>query len=158
MCRLPAWGQCPLEFRAQSMLIDGHYGSSGEFDLATHARDTGDGDPAGDGPYWKPGSGPWAHQGTVYLTNGVASLPKTGPLDHPAMEKSIGDVPGSVVIDIAGNQLDARFIGTAGQVLDHFRIQKGGLHPLPAGSPATRGFLAAALVAAGVLGAGRIRR
>jgi hypothetical protein len=39
------------------------------------------------------------------------------------------NILGSMVIDVAGNQLDASFLGVAGNVLDHFRIVKGGQPP-----------------------------
>ena len=38
----------------RSVLIDSHYGNSGSYSAGTHAKDSGDGDPAGDGAYQKP--------------------------------------------------------------------------------------------------------
>jgi hypothetical protein len=59
---------------------------------------------------------------------GSSSQISGGPLNHPVMEVSL-NVLGSMVIDVAGRQLDATFTGVAGSTLDHFRILKG--PPLP---------------------------
>jgi hypothetical protein len=115
----------------RSMLIDGHYGLSTEFDPQHHALDTGDGDPEGDGAYSKPTARIGPHEGTVYMTLGVSSFPKSGPLNHPIMVRSIGNVGGSVVIDIIGSTMDVSFIDTTGQVVDHFQITKGAPEPTP---------------------------
>ena len=37
----------------RSILLDGHYGNSASYDPALHAKDAGNGDPLGDGPYQK---------------------------------------------------------------------------------------------------------
>jgi hypothetical protein len=110
----------------RSLLIDGHYGLSSSYSPALHALDTGDGDPDGDGPYEKPVLGPSAGTGSVYSVVGSSSQISGGTLNHPVMEVSL-NVLGSMVIDVAGRQLDATFTGVAGSALDHFRIVKGPL-------------------------------
>jgi len=108
----------------RSVLLDGHYGVSGSYSPALHARDAGDGDPDGDGAYVKAGLGPVANAGTVNAVPGSASQISGGPLNHPVMEKSL-NVLGSMVIDVVGRELDARLVGVSGVVLDRFRIVKG---------------------------------
>ncbi|UCE88571.1 MAG: metallophosphoesterase family protein [Pseudomonadota bacterium] len=72
--------------------------------------------------------------GTVYLVLGASSKLDDGPLDHPVMLNSLREM-GSVVIDIAGNALTARFINDRGAISDQFTIIKGdvaGVAPLEA--------------------------
>lgn len=113
----------------RSVLLDGHYGLSATYSPALHAVDAGDGDPGGDGAYEKALLGPDPHSGEVSAVVGSSSQISGGALDHPVMEKSL-DVLGSMVIDVVGRQLDARFIGVSGNVLDHFRIVKGPVLPV----------------------------
>jgi hypothetical protein len=113
----------------RSFQLDGHYGTSGTL-TAEMIVDGGDGDPAGDGAYEKPVLGPTPHQGAVYVVAGSSGQTTAGPLDHPAMVTSLLTL-GSLVIDVDGSQLDARFLDSAGVVQDSFRIRK----PLP-GAPA----------------------
>jgi hypothetical protein len=112
----------------RSVLLDEHYGLSTTYSPALHAVDAGDGDPAGDGAYVKSLIGPFGNTGTVNAVPGSASQISGGALNHPVMEKSL-NILGSMVIDVVGRQLDARMIGVAGNVLDHFQIVKG--PPLP---------------------------
>ncbi len=108
----------------RSVLLDGHYGVSSSYSPALHALDAGDGDPAGDGPYLKALIGPVAHSGDVNAVVGSSSRLSGGALNHPVMERSL-NILGSMVIDVVGRRLDARFIGVPGNVLDHFAIVKG---------------------------------
>ena len=108
----------------RSILIDGHYGASGTFSSA-HVVDGGDGDPDGpDGAYAKPVLVPDPHQGAVYSVVGSSAQNGGGTLDHPVMAVSI-DYEGSLVLDVAGRQLDAAWIDKDGLVRDRFRILKG---------------------------------
>ena len=108
----------------RSVLIDGHYGASGTFSSA-HVVDGGDGDPAGpEGAYEKPALALDPHQGAVYSVVGSSSQNGGGTLDHPVMVVSI-DYEGSLVVDVAGRQLDAAWIDKDGLVQDRFRILKG---------------------------------
>lgn len=113
----------------RSVLLDEHYGLSVTYSPALHAVDAGDGDPDGDGAYAKAAIGPVAHGGTVYAVAGSSSQISGGALNHPVMVRSLNTL-GSMVIDVVGSQLDARMIGVAGDVLDHFRLVKGPALPV----------------------------
>ncbi len=120
----------------RSILIDGLYGVSSDF-TANPGRFTvsgGDGRLDGGGPYQKPERrGP--HQGTVYVVDGNSGGraepgEPLGPLNHPVMVPQPGGLrgtlqPGSMVIDISGNRLEARYIDLNGAVLDDWVIVKG---------------------------------
>jgi hypothetical protein len=120
----------------RSSLIDGHYGFSQSFDSETHVRDASDGCvcsgscPAcakgGTGPYRKGNRSPNGHGGTVYAVVGSSSKgPDHGPIadPHPAMVISLRR-HGSMVIDVTGPRLDARWIQRGGTIRDHFTILK----------------------------------
>jgi len=110
----------------RSLLLHDHYGVSSSYDPLLHAIDAGDGDPDGDGAYEKSALGPSPDSGGVYSVVGSSSQISGGPLNHPVMQRSL-NILGSLVIDVDGNRLDARFLGVAGNVLDHFQIVKGPL-------------------------------
>lgn len=126
----------------RSYLLDGHYGLSGSL-LAAMKADSGDGRPGGDGAYTKSSGSPAAHEGAVYAVNGSAAQVSGGTLDHPAMVASL-NVTGSMVIDVAGGRLDARFLDAAGAVRDSFAIVKPLLLSAPPAGPAAGVSLAAA--------------
>ena len=63
------------------------------------------------------------NSGAVYLVTGSASKVDQGPMDHPAHHKGYLEA-GSVVIDVEGNLLTARFINNEGVVRDQFSITK----------------------------------
>ena len=111
----------------RSYLINGHYGfsntlqpdmildnSSGRMDLSEE--------------YTKP-QHLVANQGAVYVVCGnsgkVGSLEDSGP--HPVMYETNTDDAGSVVIDIAGDVLEAKFINEQGFIRDYFHIVKPNL-------------------------------
>lgn len=106
----------------RSFLLDGDYGTSGARDPGT-VRSTGDGWNDGDGAYRKPAF-PTPHSGTVYVVAGTGGHTQGGPLDHPSMVRSL-DILGSLVLDFAGNRLDATFVDSRGNVQDRFSIVKG---------------------------------
>ncbi|MFQ5930951.1 MAG: purple acid phosphatase family protein, partial [Nitrospiraceae bacterium] len=112
----------------RSMLIDGHYGFSATFDPVLHALDAGDGDPNGDGAYKKATLEPAPHEGAVYSVVGSSSRNDGGLTAHPIMVIGV-NLEGSMVIDIKGSQLDARWIDKNGTLVDHFQILK----PVPPG-------------------------
>jgi hypothetical protein len=87
--------------------------------------DPGDGRENGTGPYTKAPSGPRANLGAVYVVAGNAGQSGPGPLNHPAMYYSVSK-PGSLVIDVDGLRLDARFLRDTGVVEDYFTILKLG--------------------------------
>ncbi len=74
--------------------------------------------------YIKPAAGRVAHQGTIYLVLGSSSKLDQGPLDHPAMVVSKGEM-GALVVDINGSRLQGYFITDAGKIVDSFAIVKG---------------------------------
>ena len=132
------------------MLIDGHYGLSSSFG-PEHTVDGGDGDPAGNGPYVKASRNLAPHQGTVYSVVGSSS--KNGAVSqHPVMNVWIS-FEGSLLVDVAGNQLDAYWIAKDGSVDDQFRIIKGP-DRVP-GLPAWWSAIAALAVAVAILAASR---
>jgi hypothetical protein len=105
----------------RSKLIEGLYDVAATYDELTMAIDAGDGDPAGDGAYLKEDT--TEQQGTVYAVVGSSSLTGSGQLNHPAMVVGLEEL-GSLVLDVEDNQLDARFLDDADNVLDVFRIRK----------------------------------
>lgn len=115
----------------RSKLIDGFTATP---TLATSGtfKDAGDGRADGTGRYGKDYS---ANQGTVYVvagssgqatewTNGSTAL--INPAPHPVMNLSRLEL-GSLIFDIAGNRLDAKFINGDGVITDYFTIDKGPL-------------------------------
>lgn len=87
-------------------------------------KDGGSGRPDGSGAYRKPTYAMTPHEGAVYVVAGTSGKVSGGTYDHPAMYTSQA-VLGSVVLDVAGNRLDATFLDTAGVRRDHFSIVKG---------------------------------
>ncbi len=108
----------------RSFLINGHYGLSSAFNSATMGIDMTSGRASGTGAYPKPGDlAPNA--GAVHVVCGVSGKKEPGgPLNHPVMYMSTGSQLGSVVIDVNGTSLNARFINDVGTVIDHFDIVK----------------------------------
>ncbi len=108
----------------RSYLLNGHYGLSPTFDLATHALDSGDGAPAGDGAYRKATLGSAANEGEVFVVAGSSSEVRPVTLNHPAHRIGLLEL-GSVILDINGTTLDAQFLNDSVQITDTFRIVKG---------------------------------
>lgn len=111
----------------RSFLLDSHYGKSNTLTDAMKIDD-GDGREEGDGAYRKtPDITADSHAGTVYLVPSTGGNVRTGfSLDHPVMVSSL-EVNGSMVIDISGDRLDAKFIDSNAAnptILDHFSIVK----------------------------------
>jgi predicted phage tail protein len=87
-------------------------------------KDGGSGREDGSGAYRKPSPGLAPHEGTVYAVAGSSGQTSGGTLNHPAMFISL-NVLGSMVIDVEGSRLDAKFIDQAGTVRDYFTMIKG---------------------------------
>jgi len=117
----------------RSYLIDGHYGLSSTFTNAMK-KDGGSGRADGTGAYSKPTLGPGAHEGAVYAVAGSSGQISGGTLNHPAMFISLNNL-GSMVLDINGNTLDAKFLRENGAIADYFRIVKGTVAPVPPAAP-----------------------
>lgn len=123
----------------RSFLIDGHYGPSGTL-RPTNVLDASTGSPFDGSGYVKPTNGLASHEGTVYTVAGSASRTGGGPLNHPIMVTSLDEL-GSLVVDVWGNVLSAKFLDAAGDVRDDFVIVKGppavdtGEPPAPPSAP-----------------------
>lgn len=105
----------------RSYLIRGHYDVSGTFTESMKVQ-PGDGRVDGTGPYTKATNGTAPLQGIVHSVVGSASqLDVVG--SHPAMVAKISAF-GSMLIDVDGNRLEARFLDKAGVVRDSFTILK----------------------------------
>ena len=101
----------------RSYLIDGHYGLAATF-APSMLRDGGNGRPGEGGAY---AVGSAAHEGTVYVVAGSSGTVSSGPYDHPVMIEAAG-VLGSLVLDVQGGRLDARFLREDGTVHDSFTL------------------------------------
>jgi acid phosphatase type 7 len=117
----------------RSYLIDGHYGISSTFTNAMK-KDGGSGRADGTGAYGKPTLGPGPREGAVYAVAGSSGQASGGLLNHPAMFISLNNL-GSMVLDVNGNTLDAKFLRENGEVSDYFRIVKGTVAPVPPAAP-----------------------
>jgi len=106
----------------RSKFIDGHYGSSGTFN-SSHEVDGGSGRIDASGAYTKSGVG-IANAGAVYAVAGSSGKTSGGSLNHPAMYLSLNEL-GSMVLDVDGLTLDAKFLNNNGTVRDYFTISKG---------------------------------
>lgn len=102
----------------RSYLLDCHYGESDSLKPSMFV-DKGMGREM---PYRKP-IGLTPHAGTVYSVVGSSAYADDGPLDHPAMAVAKQEL-GSLLVDVVGNSLTARFITPKGEVLDEYRIVK----------------------------------
>jgi len=103
----------------RSYLLDCAYGNSKEFSIANIVSA---GTEKKHRQYLKP-LNEKSHQGTVYVVAGSAAKVDQGSLDHPAHHVGLLEA-GSVVIDVVGDKLTARFINKKGQVRDEFSITK----------------------------------
>ena len=103
----------------RSYLLDCAYGKSGDF---SSDNIVSKGVNNKNKQYRKP-LNKAANQGAVYMVAGSSSRVDQGPLDHPAHHVGLLEA-GSVVIDVNGNKLKARFINNKGQVRDEFSIAK----------------------------------
>jgi hypothetical protein len=108
----------------RSYLINGHYGLSSTFSSATMGVNMASGRADGTGAYQKPGDLA-ANAGTVYTVCGVSGKKESGgSLNHPVMYMSTASQFGSMVIDVNGTSLAAKFINDVGTVVDHFDMVK----------------------------------
>ncbi len=108
----------------RSKFINGHYGDSTSFSDAVHVVQSGSGRTDGTGAYKKTKGGV-AHDGVVYAVAGSSGQISGGTLNHPAMSISLNEL-GSMVLDIDGLTLNAKFINNNGTVRDNFTIVKDG--------------------------------
>ncbi len=113
----------------RSYLLDGHYGVSSTL-TSDMILDGGSGREDGDGAYIKPTYGLAPHEGAVYAVAGSSGKIGSYALNHPAMYISLARL-GSMVIDVNGNRLDAKFLRDNGAIDDYFSIIKS----TPANNP-----------------------
>lgn len=112
----------------RSFLLHGHYGYS--YTLQPEMiKDSGNGRPEDTGPYRKNTTEADSEFGAVYVVAGSSGW-VTGDLFlpsylHPAMFIKLKEL-GSMVIDVDGPRLDAKFLRETGAIDDHFTIIKGG--------------------------------
>jgi hypothetical protein len=104
----------------RSWFIDGFVSTPTAITSGT-VIDGGNGRADGNGVYGKDYGG---HLGAVYMVAGSSGQVSGGSLNHPVMFSSINQL-GSVILDIDGNRLDAKFINSDGAIADYFSIEKG---------------------------------
>lgn len=106
----------------RSFLMEGHFGFS---DSLTPAMlvDSGSGRVDETGAYVKPTSGPDANRGTVYIVAGSSGWATFVTGRHPIMHTALLEM-GSLVLDIDGDRLDAKFLRETGTIDDYFTILK----------------------------------
>ncbi|MEI6915659.1 MAG: metallophosphoesterase family protein [Armatimonadota bacterium] len=121
----------------RSWLIDGNYTVSTNINKIN----SGNGRIGSGGAYKKPTPGPGAHEGTVYCVVGTGGTTGTGSLNHPVMYRSLSAL-GSLVLDINGTHLDAKYLDSNGAIQDYFTIIKGG-PTVSVASPADATFFSA---------------
>jgi hypothetical protein len=85
--------------------------------------DGSDGREQGTGVYRKAASSAYHAKGAVYITAGSSGQISGGPLNHPAMFISLNKLE-SLVLDVHGPCLDARFLHENGDIDDSFTILK----------------------------------
>jgi acid phosphatase type 7 len=107
----------------RSKFIEGHYGNSNTFNAATHVKQSGSGRIDNGGAYNKTTTG-LAHAGTVYVVAGNGAEAAGGSLNHSAMFFSLNEI-GSLVLDVDGLTLNAKFINGSGTTRDYFTMTKG---------------------------------
>ena len=86
------------------------------------------------GAYNKATLGAGPHEGAVYAVAGSSGQISGGTLNHPAMFISLNNL-GSMVLDMNGDTLDAKFLRENGAISDYFRIVKGTVAPVPPAAP-----------------------
>jgi predicted MPP superfamily phosphohydrolase len=102
----------------RSKLIGGHYGPSTTLS-ADMIKDGGSGRPSESGAYTKP-TDPYR---AVYAVAGSSGQTSGGTLNHPVMYISLNNL-GSMVLDVSGDRLDAKFLRENATVADSFTILK----------------------------------
>lgn len=106
----------------RSYYLHGHYGHSSTLQPEM-IIDHGNGRLDDDGAYRKYLRQPTTSKGQVYITAGSSGKNSDAPLNHPVMYYSAPTL-GSLSLEVSNLQLDLKFIGVDGEVLDYFTIQK----------------------------------
>lgn len=122
----------------RSRFIRAHYDKSDTFDSSYMVVQPGSGQ--GSGAYEKGATGPMPNAGAVYFTAGSSGKLSDGQFNHPAMWVSMKTL-GSVVLDVDGQRLDAKFIDNTGAIRDSFTMLKGTGIPPPPPVPGDNGII-----------------
>jgi predicted MPP superfamily phosphohydrolase len=117
----------------RSKLIGGHYGPSTTLS-ADMIKDGGSGRPSESGAYTKP-TDPYR---AVYAVAGSSGQTSGGTLNHPVMYISLNNL-GSMILDVSGDRLDAKFLRENATVADSFTILKTAENVPPAVSMTSPG-------------------
>lgn len=112
----------------RSQMMKGHYGLSSTFNQKLHSASTSTGLYNGSKdscPYIKDTKA-LENEGIIYVVNGCGGSNSGGVnnLKHNAMVYSDKTSAGSLLIDVEGNRLDAKFITEDGSIKDQFTILK----------------------------------
>lgn len=111
----------------RSYLINGYYGTPGEFNASEHVVSGYSGNEQLGEQYIKYTEGPNANKGTIYNVVGNSGSKDTDPpLQHPAMYYSEGcdTCIGSAVITIHGDTLRSMYLTGYGEIKDRYSIIK----------------------------------
>ncbi|MDB6027318.1 MAG: uncharacterized protein JWM68_3541 [Verrucomicrobiales bacterium] len=106
----------------RSVLLDGHYDVSTTLTNRMVLNATSGAETNATGPYTK-WTGEQSNQGAVYVVAGSSGKISGGALNHPAMFISLNQL-GSMVIDVDGDKLTAKFLRDNGNTNDQFTIVK----------------------------------
>jgi tetratricopeptide (TPR) repeat protein len=107
----------------RSYFIAGHYGRSSTWNPSLYGLNLGNGRSDGDGQYQKQADKS-ARDGAVYVVAGSGGELVAGyGLNHPAHYYS-ALTRGSLIVDINGGELNAKFLNEDGVIDDYFTIQK----------------------------------
>jgi hypothetical protein len=106
----------------RSYLMEGHYGFSDSLTTAMLV-DAGSGREDETGAYRKFTTGSEVNRGTVYIVAGSSGWATFVTGRHPIMHTALLQM-GSLVLDIDGGRLDARFLRETGTIDDYFTILK----------------------------------
>lgn len=109
----------------RSFLIDSHYGLSSTLTIS-NIKDNSSGRYPYTCAYNKNTSVSKAHKGTVYSVVGCSAKLSgvASGWPHPAMYAFDNTLLGSMVLEIEGNRLDAKFLTSTGSIADYFSIMK----------------------------------
>ncbi len=101
----------------RSYMLHGHYGRSNTLAAEMIVDSTS--------PYTKYLDGPEPNKGTVYNVVGCSGkLSSSGTLDHPVMTICTKQYHGSLVLNIEGKNLHAKFLTSQGNIEDEYVIEK----------------------------------
>lgn len=110
----------------RSRLMKGYYGKSTDFDAGRHNLSTSTGlnnGSANSAPYTKETG---SNKGIVYVVSGSAAYVGKSQygLNHPAMFYSNDTTAGAAILEVEGNRLDFKWIGSDGIIRDKFTMMK----------------------------------